>query len=265
MIADGETNSSEDVNQRFDLVNGTANTTHIDTTDFNVKTIVYKDAAGATLRTETHEYVSIKELSNMNATVDVEYWAESGDASNPTYQTTITYVKEGTGSGSFGWTNSSGTATWTNTQSYGNLSSYDNGYSSVWCYITSACYSALSTNGVRMRIGSDSSNYLEFYFPKADLVEGWNYLECDFDNPDATSGTVVWSGIDYNVIQVYEASNSTIYFDNYKVYDYADTQISGSDYFQSGRVTYSMETKTIIVTTYYGGSNYGGTNTSGGF
>ena len=96
-ILNGQTNSASDVNNRFNFSNGNLNTSYVDTTDWNIKTISYTDDSGNVLRTETYEYVSIKELSNMNNTTDVEYWAESVDANNPTYQTTVTYVKEGTG------------------------------------------------------------------------------------------------------------------------------------------------------------------------
>lgn len=264
-INNGETNTAVDVNNRWGYSNGTVNTTYIDTTDWNIKTITHVDAAGATTSTATFEYVSINGISNMNGTTDVQYWAESSDANNPTYQTTITYVKEGSGSGSFGWTNSADTAIWTNTQSYGDLTDFSGGYFAVWCYITSACYAALDTNGIRIRTGSDTSNYDEFYFAKADLVEEWNYLECDLSAPDATEGTPNYAATDYLRLTVYETASSTIYFDEFKIYDYADTEITGADYFQIGRITTSIEGKTIIQTVRYGGDNYGGDNVTGGY
>lgn len=264
-IIDGQTNSASDVNIRSNFSNGdTDGLSFIDTTNFDVKTVPYVDASSSTLSTVTLEKVSIKELSNMNSTSDVEYWAESSDANNPTYQTTITYIKEGTGSGSFDWTYSGGTAIWTNTQNYGNLSTI-NDYVSMWCYITSACYSALSTNGVRIAIGSDSSNYLEFYFPKVNLRIGWNYLECVVASPDGTGGSIDWTGIDWNRIKVYETASSTIYFDNFKVYKYGDTQISGSTIFMYGRTTDALEGKSIVTTIHFGGENYAGFKVTGGY
>lgn len=264
-IIDGQTNSADDVNTRWETLNGEIHVTFIDTTDYNIKTITLYDSAGVAQKTETLNYVSIYEISNMNSTTDVEYWAESSDANNPTYQTTITYVHEGTGSGAFSWTNSANTAIWTNSQSYGDLSGWDGGYFSVWSYITAACYAALDTNGIRIRTGSDSSNYDEFYFAKADLREGWNYLECDIDNADATEGTADYSACDYLRITVYETASETIYFDNFKIYDYNDTEIAGSTHFLLGQTSTSFEGKTCVETIRYGGTNYGGQETTGGF
>ena len=264
-ITNGETNTAVDVNNRWGYSNGTVNTTHTDTTSWNLKTSPYVDSAGASIGNTTYEYVSIYSISAMNATLDVEYWAESSDANNPTYQTTITYIKEGTGSGSFSWTNSAGTAIWTNTQNYGDLSAFASGYFAVWCYITAACYAALDTNGIRIRTGSDTNNYDEFYFAKADLVEGWNYLECDLGSPDATEGTPDYSGTDYLRITVYETASSTIYFDDFKIYDYADSAINGCTYFQLGRLTIETEGKTIIQTIRFGGDNFAGEHITGGF
>lgn len=63
----------------------------------------------------------------------------------------------------------------------------------------------LTTNAcVRIRFGSDSTNYYEFYFDKADLVVGWNSLRnMTSATADAITGSPVVASTDYTYVEYY--------------------------------------------------------------
>ena len=58
-------------------------------------------------------------------------------------------------------------------------------------------------------IGSDTSNYENFYILKASLVVGWNLIKMDLDNPTAPKGDTDWSAIAWLRIRIDEVASNT--------------------------------------------------------
>ena len=76
---------------------------------------------------------------------------------------------------------------------------------SLWLYIDDQTTLDLFavTNCVRIRYGSDATNYYQWDFNKSELAVGWNYLEnLTSANADSTTGTPSLTAMDYFLIQI---------------------------------------------------------------
>lgn len=127
------------------------------------------------------------------------------------------------------WVASSGTAIIENTDAQGDLSSVtgvasgtpSQGTGGVWAYTADAS----DITSVTLRIGSSSSDYKEYlgqtYAQKVAGTEGSFalvdsvrvYILFDLDSPDATSGTVDWTAIDFVQLRVGIAAAGDVTFD----------------------------------------------------
>ena len=150
-----------------------------------------------------------------NATIQAE-WIESGDGANPTVSTTDPY--ESTGWGRMNWTFSGGTATFAATPTTVNLRPFagvasgtpTKGYLGFWY----RCADYTKVTNFKVRIGSDSSNYLEFtVVPTSNTA---TFADLPFTGA-AKTGTPVWTATDYIAVVVNETATSSIDFAGFRV------------------------------------------------
>jgi len=93
------------------------------------------------------------------------------------------------------------------------------GTAAFWIYLTNAT----DISALKLRIGSDSSNYCEYvvssmYQTGGALVAGWNYVRFDLDDPDSVEGTPDWTSADYHLITFTAAvASGELYIDYYTV------------------------------------------------
>ena len=161
-----------------------------------------------------------KELDDMdyadNAAVQAE-WIESGDGNNPTVDT-ADFV-QGTSSVQFSWTYAAGTATFSATPAssdYSDLTGASSGAPaegnvSFWYKRTTATGIA----NIKIRVGSDSSNYTEMTFiPEADTDR--HFISLTLSGGTET-GTPVWTALDYLAIRITETTSSSIQIDDVRM------------------------------------------------
>jgi len=137
-------------------------------------------------------------------------WAETGDGSNPTIDSSI-YLEE-TSSGTFPWTFSSGTANWAATFAAADVSDFTGvltgtptrGNLMIWLNPTD--YTKITN--IKIRIGSDSSNYVECTL-NAISASGWQYQSVKLAQGVIT-GTPNWQSLTYAKIIITETASSSI-------------------------------------------------------
>ena len=143
-------------------------------------------------------------------------WTESDDGVAPTSSTTY---NEGSYSGSFSWTNSSNTATWTGAVTSNDYSSYTGRRTGtpvagfLFFYFNFTDYTAHSA--FTIRIGNDSSNYGEYAVTIAN-DNNWGSRRLPLKDFTYT-GTVDWTAVDWVQIEITESSSSSFLLDAMKV------------------------------------------------
>jgi len=140
-------------------------------------------------------------------------WAEGNDGLNPT--SLSNFGKEGVYSMKLGVdASASGVASayWQKDIDVGDLSQYSTKKVYISVYFSRIDRLIASGTAFQYVIGSSFDNVIWFSFTKADLSVGWNLLECDLDDPTATTGTIDWTDIDFQKLFVYEVASNTIDF-----------------------------------------------------
>jgi len=144
-------------------------------------------------------------------------WIESGDGNNPTNNTTDQV--QGDGAVDLNWTNSGGTATFSATPTSQDLSALTGASSgspvegnvTLW-YKRSA---AAGISSVAVRVGSDSSNYVELSFtPEADT--DMHFISLALVDGTVT-GTPDWTAVDYLAIVVSETTSAALTVDDIRM------------------------------------------------
>ena len=202
---------------------------------YNVQVVGFERIFDKKLIADTWEDVDARYIINdfVNSTVNYNYtldnisyedntaiqaeWVESGDGDNPTVDTSD-YL-EGTSSGVFGWTNSSGTATFTASPDSTSVidvvgvssGSPTEGFLMLW--VKPADYTVVSS--IALRVGSDSSNYTEVSLPDVTSNE-WQYLHANL-SAGTTTGTPDWTAVDYITIVVTETGSSSIQVNGFRL------------------------------------------------
>lgn len=137
-------------------------------------------------------------------------WANYNDGAIPVDNTDL--IKEGSHSCELGIdADKAGqdNAYWIKSTNMGDCSAYEHDWIYIWVYFDTIDYLLASGTALAFYIGNDSSNFLYFYFTKANLSQGWNLLECDLDNPSGTQGSPDFSAIDWQRFTIYEVASNT--------------------------------------------------------
>ena len=180
--------------------------------------------------------ISIDDFEYANDAAIQAEWIETQDGNNPTVDSGIYH--EGTKSGVFGWTYSTGTAKFDATPTSVDLSGIVGATSGVpprgyfSCWIKPADYTKVSS--LQFRFGSSSSNYLRMDYTVASNND-WQHVELDMSNPTGSSlpAGIDWTAIDILTVTIIESASSSFNIDDIRVY--ADETISYStDYFIQG-------------------------------
>ena len=164
---------------------------------------------------------------NYNALIDaMEYatngaiqteWIESGDGTNPT--TDSSDYKEGDYAGVFPWTNSGGAATFSATPASQNIADLTGAATGAPASGVVAFWYKQADNtavtDIRVRIGSDSSNFTEVTLTPA-ANNSWNYARLNLAD-GAETGTPNWKAVDYAAIVVNETASSSVKIDGLRV------------------------------------------------
>jgi len=158
----------------------------------------------------------IDDMEYANATAIRAEWIESGDGDNPNIDTTN--FKEGDTAGTFPWTNSGGTATFSATPTSVDISSFTGiasgtptkGVMALW-------YKPADSTKITsfdLHIGSDSSNYASITFTPTDN----NFVFAHGNMKDASiTGTPVWTAVDYTAIVITETASSNLIIDGIRI------------------------------------------------
>ena len=116
--------------------------------------------------------------------------------------------------------------------------------------LNSTALNKLATNScVIVRFGSDSSNYYEWFFDRADLSTGWNVLKDMTTSNGIPTGLPVTTAMDYTLVQftTNNASDTTsagdIIVDNILLGSSADAY----DAFQSGIPIFDEGTQSVTI------------------
>ena len=171
------------------------------------------------LNTTVNYNSTIDNLSYANATAIRAEWIESGDGDNPNVDT-ANYL-ESTSAGVFAWTNAGGTALWSATPTSKNLSQFFGvssgqpieGFLMLWGQTTDQA----KITTLKIRLGSDSSNYALFTFELTDS-EDFQYMKSRGVDAVVT-GTPDWTAADYCAIEIVETSDGTINLNGIRVND----------------------------------------------
>ena len=151
-----------------------------------------------------------------NTAIQAEY-AEGGDGNNPTIDSTD-YL-EGNASGVFGWTNSSGTAYWEATPASLDISDLvgvssgnpTEGFMMAW----GMADDFTNITAVKLRIGSDSSNYAELTFT-ALTGNVFQYMKAKFTDATIT-GTPDWTSVDYTRLIIEQTGTGSLRLNGLRV------------------------------------------------
>jgi len=186
-----------------------------------------------------------EDLNNINNTIDLfEYanntaiqaeWIESGDGDNPTTDTSDFVNGNGTASGVFPWSYSGASATFVASPSSVDISDKVgvtsgtpvSGKFGIWMKIDD--YTVLDDSidlvnqaVVRFRIGSDASNYISLDLKIEDIATNgdWCFYVLDFVSDSLpVAGTPDWTNVSFFGFSVYESGNSSLKFDDARVYE----------------------------------------------
>ena len=180
---------------------------------------------------------TVDQFDYANTTALRVAWIESGDGGNPTLDTAD--FRETNGAGVFDWTFSGGAATFSNAMPTINILEFTGvasgtptkGRVGFWY----KCADFTKVTNIRMRVGSDSSNYISVTAIPAD--NNWVF----FDAPLSTGtkvGTPVWTAIDYAAIVITETATSSVRIDGIRIledsffrhYPFIDDSITFDDF-----------------------------------
>jgi len=158
---------------------------------------------------------------NFNSTLDdMDYddnaaiqaaWIETGDGDNPTIDSSD--FIEGDAAGVLNWTNAGGTATFTGTVTSKDVSTFTGAASGaptegeMMIWLNGADVSTMTD--IKLRVGSDASNYAEFDLEVPDTDGEWQYYSKKFVNASIT-GTPDWTAVDTVVIVITETGSSSL-------------------------------------------------------
>lgn len=144
-----------------------------------------------------------------NTAIQAE-WIESGDGTNPTIDSAD--FMEGDASALLAWTFSGGTALFSATPTGADASEFT-GVSSgtptegeLMAWVKASLVSAITS--LKVRIGSDSSNYARLTLELADTTD-WQYVKVDLDTAEIV-GTPDWTARDYAAIEITETASANI-------------------------------------------------------
>jgi len=164
-------------------------------------------------------------------------WTEGDDGDNPTFSDTD--YKEGTASGAFPWTNSSGTATFEYTfASSINLIEFTGVASGtpikgvLGNWIKTASGSVITS--INVRIGSDSSNYADITITED---SDWKFDDAKLKDA-AITGTPDWTAVDYLKIIIVQTGDGSISWDGIRIleeeffrhYPYVEDSVDFDDF-----------------------------------
>jgi hypothetical protein len=187
------------------------NRTYKSSPDYTVPSIMKTGASSTTPLVTDTALVKPLPWSTAGTTIDAcdatSGWAQGGDGSAPTLNTTTGERKEGPGSLNLPATYSTGTATWSKTISSTDLSGTGTSekYIYVYFYISSkSTYLTDSTSAVRLIIGTSGyTNYDYFDTDYDDLSDGWNLLVFKTSDHDGHGGSgATLAAVDSARIQV---------------------------------------------------------------
>ena len=156
-------------------------------------------------------------LSYEDNTAIQAVWNEASDGNNPTVDD-ADYL-EAVSSGVFGWTNSSGTATWAATVSGRDISLFTGVASgaptkgSLMLWLKSSSVSSITS--VKVRIGSSATDYAEVTLTLRSTTD-WQYLNADLDTASIT-GTPDWTNTDYLQIRITETATGSVKLNGLRV------------------------------------------------
>lgn len=167
-------------------------------------TIVFEDGVKEGIKL-LYPHIYIDHVSNLTGLTnrrtvddcDTANWTQAGDAAAETTDTSD--KQEGTASLKLGATYSAGTATYSNTPTSFDASSYE--YLNVWIYVEELKDSNedwyLDRNALQLRIGSDSANYKYINIGRDQLREGkWTLISENLQD-FSDQGTPVMTAVDY--------------------------------------------------------------------
>lgn len=155
-------------------------------------------------------------LDDCGDTSTIIDWVEGADGLNPADNQV--YVEQGSHSMALGIDadlHANEYGAWTNSQSQGDLSAYQNDWVYFWIYFSTLDYLRTPLHALSFYIGNGLADYYQFRWSKTDLAIGWNLCKGDFDNPFGISGTTDWSDIDYLRLVIFEVGGNTNDFTAY--------------------------------------------------
>lgn len=152
-----------------------------------------------------------------NAAIQAE-WIEANDGGNPTIDASD--FMEGEASAVFPWTNTgANVAVWAATPSSRDISEFTGAASGtptkgrLMGWVKTSDYADITS--LKVRIGSDSTNYAEVTFPLVNTTD-WQYVEAKLATATIV-GTPVWTARDYVQVRVAETANGTIRLNGLRV------------------------------------------------
>jgi len=168
------------------------------------------------LNTTVNYVNTIDNMSYDNVTDLRAEWIESLDGDNPTFDDAD--FLEGDSSGVFGWTFSGGTATWSGSPTARSIAQFvgvssgapTEGEFMLWGKATDHT----KVTSVKVRIGSDSSNYAEITFTFSS--NDWEYKKAKLTDATIT-GTPDWTAVDYCAIVITQTADSYIKLNGLRV------------------------------------------------
>jgi hypothetical protein len=170
------------------------------------------------LNTDVNLNNEIDAMDYENTTALRAEWIESGDGNNPT-QDNADYI-ENLASAVFDWTFAGGTATFTGSPDTSDISDLvgaasgtpTKGALMIWGETSDQA----SITSIKVRIGSDSSNYAEITMPDLTTATDWQYLSADFDTGVIT-GTPDWTAVVYAAIIITQTVTGQVKFNGLRV------------------------------------------------
>lgn len=160
---------------------------------------------------------TLDNLSYVNATAIRAVWIESGDGDNPNIDSSD--FLEATSAGVFAWTFSGGTANWDATLTSKDLSAFVGAASGaptkgrLMGWFKTSDQSKITS--LKIRIGSDASNYAEFTFTLRATTD-WQYHDLPFTGAIIV-GTPDWTATDTPKLVITETASGTIKWNGLRI------------------------------------------------
>jgi len=203
--------------------------------EYHIKCLDYTRVFDKKLINDTYEDRSARYIVNdfCNVTVnknqiidDMEYanngaiqaeWGESVDGDNPTID--ASNFKEGDTAGTFPWTFAAGSSNFLSSPTQTDISDFTGvasgfptkGVIGLWYKFSD--YTNVSV--MRVQIGSDVTNYYSYYITPTD--NNWNYATLNMKSPDSTTGTPVWTAVDWLRLRVLETASGNVKVDGIRI------------------------------------------------